>query len=175
MSSGISKIEDFKSLIKRSLQNQYSWKALGNLMEEMAPTFDEYKQFVDVLFHQLETFHQQKLEMNFIENGEIPGSDVKKVDEDFKEIIEEQLKNQVKTDEMGIVSPEISKTEDENTIEDSIGSLRKSSGRIDENVQSNGNNFHEIKEESKTEITKDLHNKLIETVTRYTHNEFFFG
>ena len=93
MNSRNSKLEDFKSLIEKALKNQYSWKALGNLLEEMAPTLDEYKKFVDVLFYQLETFHQQKLEMNFIENAEIPGSDVKHVDVDFKKIIQEQLKS----------------------------------------------------------------------------------
>ena len=71
MTSGSFKIEDFKSLIEKALQQQYSWKALGNLLEEIAPTLVEYKQYVEVLLIELETFHQQNFEKNKTNNDKI--------------------------------------------------------------------------------------------------------
>ena len=65
MSSTNSKSEDLKSLIGMALQNKLSWKALGNLLEEMAPTLTEYKILVKVLLTELETFHQTKQTQKF--------------------------------------------------------------------------------------------------------------
>ena len=64
MSSKISNIDDFKSLIGMALNNKFSWKSLGNLLEEMAPTSVEYKQLVTVLLAELEALHKQSKVVN---------------------------------------------------------------------------------------------------------------
>lgn len=64
MSSKSSNIEDFKSLIGMALQNKFSWKSLGSLLEEMAPNLSEYKQLVTVLLTELESLHQQSKVVN---------------------------------------------------------------------------------------------------------------
>ena len=69
MSFGSSKMVNFKYLIEKALQNHYSWKALGNFMEEMGQNFSEYKQLVLILLTELGIFHKQKPEINeFHEN-----------------------------------------------------------------------------------------------------------
>ena len=64
MTSKSSNIENFKSLIGMALNNKFSWKALGNLLEEMAPNLSEYKQLVRVLLTELESLHQHSKVVN---------------------------------------------------------------------------------------------------------------
>ena len=78
MSSKISNIEDFKFLIGMALNNKFSWKALGNLLEEMAPNLSEYKQLVRVILTELESLHQQNKVVNKLEElVEIRENDIK--------------------------------------------------------------------------------------------------
>ena len=76
MSSTNSKSEDLKSLIGMSLQNKFSWKDLGNILEEMAPTLTEYKILVKVLLTELETFHQTKQIDIQPEEKKVPGNEM---------------------------------------------------------------------------------------------------
>ena len=77
MSSTNSKSEDLKSLIGMSLQNKFSWKDLGNILEEMAPTLTEYKILVKVLLTELETFHQTKQIDILPEEKKVPENEMK--------------------------------------------------------------------------------------------------
>ena len=63
-------VQDFKYLIGMALQNKFSWKALGSLLDEMTSTLKKSKQVNKILLEQLQLL-QWKIQNREIEAGEV--------------------------------------------------------------------------------------------------------
>ena len=75
-SSQTTDVQDFKYLIGMALQNKFSWKALGSLLEEMTSTLKKSKQVNKILLEQLQLL-QWKIQNNETEAGEVITEDEK--------------------------------------------------------------------------------------------------
>ena len=63
-------VQDFKYLIGMALQNKFSWKALGSLLDEMTSTLKKSKQVNKILLEQLRLL-QWKTQNDEFEAGEV--------------------------------------------------------------------------------------------------------
>ena len=131
MSSRNSIVEDFKCLIGMALKNKFSWKSLGNLLEEMAPTLVECKQLVSVLLIELQTLHENK--QNLPEENETFENEMEDL-ETFGVQNDTAIENQI-----DITEDKISNTEQVNQIikEGEIEIIENPKVQISEKVQEN--------------------------------------
>ena len=133
-----SNVEDFKCLIGMALKNKFSWKSLGNLLEEMAPTLIECKQLVSVLLTELQTLHENKQNQpegnetfeNEMEDLETLGVQNETAIEDQIDDAEDKISNteqvdQIIKDEIEIIELENPNVQISQRVQDNIKQQRK--------------------------------------------------
>ena len=135
-----SNVEDFKCLIGMALKNKFSWKSLGNLLEEMAPTLAECKQLVTVLLTELQSFHENKQVLNQPEVNETFENEMEDLEtlgvqndpaiEDQIDDTEDKISNteqvdQIIKDEIEIIELENPNVQISQRVQDNIKQQRK--------------------------------------------------